>query len=484
MANLFYTPAEMVGNYISAGEKKAKLPLGRMILLGILAGACIAIGGAASNVTVHGISNVGIARTLAGVVFPVGLIMVVITGAELFTGNNLMIMSRLSGKISTGALCRNLVVVYLSNLVGSLLIVGLVALSGQLDLSSGGLGAYTIKVALGKCNLIPVKALTSGILCNILVCLAILLAGAAKDIVGKIWAIFFPIFAFVTAGFEHCVANMYYIPAGMAAAMNKDYVALAEEMYGITAEQITSLYSPNVARSLLLVTLGNMIGGMIFIAVTFYVIHKQALEAAAAAAKQGTQTVRSEASPLPLIRLGIFMADGCEEIEGLTVVDVMRRAGIAIETISINGTHQITSSHNVTFHADVTKDKADYDSYDGIVLPGGMPGTLNLGADEVVNQVIQDFAESGKLVAAICAAPSVLGQANVLVGKKATCHPGFEEKLVGAKFQRQPVVVDSNIITSRGMGTAIAFALEIVRYFLGDTAVEKVKKGLVYRGVS
>ena len=447
MANLFYTPAEMVGNYISAGEKKAKLPLGRMILLGILAGACIAIGGAASNVTVHGISNVGIARTLAGVVFPVGLIMVVITGAELFTGNNLMIMSRLSGKISTGALCRNLVVVYLSNLVGSLLIVGLVALSGQLDLSSGGLGAYTIKVALGKCNLVPVKALTSGILCNILVCLAILLAG-------------------------------------MAAAMNKDYVALAEEMYGITAEQITSLYSPNVARSLLLVTLGNMIGGMIFIAVTFYVIHKQALEAAAAAAKQGTQTVRSEASPLPLIRLGIFMADGCEEIEGLTVVDVMRRAGIAIETISINGTHQITSSHNVTFHADVTKDKADYDSYDGIVLPGGMPGTLNLGADEVVNQVIQDFAESGKLVAAICAAPSVLGQANVLVGKKATCHPGFEEKLVGAKFQRQPVVVDSNIITSRGMGTAIAFALEIVRYFLGDTAVEKVKKGLVYRGVS
>jgi len=476
-----FTPYEVQQNYLNVAKSKTEAKWYRILFLAIFAGAFIAIG--ATTATFASATATVNSNAIKAAVFPVGLIMVVITGAELFTGNNLMIMSRLSGKISTGALCRNLVVVYLSNLIGSLLIVGLVALSGQLDLSAGGLGAYTIKVALGKCNLVPVKALTSGILCNILVCLAILLAGAAKDIVGKIWAIFFPIFAFVTAGFEHCVANMYYIPAGMAAALNKDYVALAEETYGITAEQVASLYSPNVARSLLLVTLGNMVGGMIFIAVTFYVIHKQALEAAAAA-KQETRTVRTEASPLPLIRLGIFMADGCEEIEGLTVVDVMRRAGIAIETISINGSHQITSSHNVTFHADVTKDKADFESYDGIVLPGGMPGTLNLGADEVVNQVIQDFAESGKLVAAICAAPSVLGQANVLVGKKATCHPGFEEKLVGAKFQRQPVVVDSNIITSRGMGTAIAFALEIVRYFLGDTAVEKEKKGLVYRGVS
>lgn len=483
MGNLFYTPAEMVGNYISAGEKKAKLPLGRMILLGMLAGVCIAIGGAASNVTVHGITNVGIARTLAGVVFPVGLIMVVITGAELFTGNNLMIMSRLSNKISTSAMCRNLAVVYVSNLIGSLLIVGLVYLSGQFDLSGGGLGAYTIKVAVGKCNLTTQKAITSGLLCNVLVCLAILLAGAAKDIVGKIWAIFFPIFAFVTAGFEHCVANMYYIPAGMMAGLNKDYVALAEEMYGISPQQCASLYTGNSVKSLLLVTLGNMIGGMIFIGLTFFVIHKKALETAEAASR-AAEAGRTNSGPSPLIRVGIFMADGCEEIEGLTVVDVMRRAGIAIETISINGTNQVTSSHQVTFNTDTTKDKADYSSYDGIVLPGGMPGTLNLGADETVTRVIQDFAEVGKLVAAICAAPSVLGQANVLNGRKATCHPGYEDKLTGAKYQRVPVVVDSNIITSRGMGTAIAFALEIVRYFLGDTAVEKVKKGLVYRGVS
>lgn len=182
-------------------------------------------------------------------------------------------------------------------------------------------------------------------------------------------------------------------------------------------------------------------------------------------------------------KLGIFMADGCEEIEGLTVVDMARRAGIEIEMISITGKKEVTSSHAVTFMADVTKENADYESYDGIVLPGGMPGTVHLGEDETVNQVIRDFAAQGKLVAAICAAPSVLGLAGILEGKKATCHPGFEEKLLGATWLEQPVVVDGNVITSRGMGTAIAFATEIIRYFTDDATVEKVHKGLIYKGI-
>jgi 4-methyl-5(b-hydroxyethyl)-thiazole monophosphate biosynthesis len=179
-------------------------------------------------------------------------------------------------------------------------------------------------------------------------------------------------------------------------------------------------------------------------------------------------------------KIGIFMADGCEEIEGLTVVDIARRAGIEIETISITGTDRVTSSHKVTFLTDTTKEEADYASYDGIVLPGGMPGTVHLGEDETVGRVIREFAADGKLVAAICAAPSVLGQAGILEGKKATCHPGFEEKLTGANCFLDAVVRDGNIITSRGMGTAIPFALEIVRYFLDDAAVDKVKTGLVY----
>lgn len=180
-------------------------------------------------------------------------------------------------------------------------------------------------------------------------------------------------------------------------------------------------------------------------------------------------------------KIGIFMADGCEEIEGLTVVDIVRRAKMEIVMISITGKREVTSSHQVTFLTDALAAEADYDTLDGIVLPGGMPGTLNLQADETVNKVIRQFAAEGKLVCAICAAPSVLGAAGILEGKCATCHPGFEEKLTGARVEEKEVVVDGNVITSRGMGTAIPFALEIVRYFADDETVEQVRKGLVYR---
>lgn len=180
-------------------------------------------------------------------------------------------------------------------------------------------------------------------------------------------------------------------------------------------------------------------------------------------------------------KIGIFMADGCEEIEGLTVVDIVRRAKMEIVMISITGKREVTSSHQVTFLTDALAAEVDYDTLDGIVLPGGMPGTLNLQADETVSKVIRQFAAEGKLVCAICAAPSVLGAAGILEGKWATCHPGFEEKLTGARVEEKEVVVDGNVITSRGMGTAIPFALEIVRYFADDETVEQVRKGLVYR---
>ena len=159
-------------------------------------------------------------------------------------------------------------------------------------------------------------------------------------------------------------------------------------------------------------------------------------------------------------KIGIFMADGCEEIEGLTVVDIVRRAKMDITMISVNGKREVTSSHGVTFLVDAVAEEVDYDALDGIVLPG-----------------------EGKLVAAICAAPSVLGAAGILEGRRATCHPGFEEKLTGASTSEDAVVVDGNIITSRGMGTAIPFALEIVRYFADDAAVEHIKDGLVYHVV-
>lgn len=179
-------------------------------------------------------------------------------------------------------------------------------------------------------------------------------------------------------------------------------------------------------------------------------------------------------------KTGIFMAEGCEEIEGLTVVDILRRAGLEIEMISINETVSITGSHGISFLADKIFEQVNFDEFDAIVLPGGMPGTLNLGAHEGVLAVIRKFAKEGKLVAAICAAPSVLGAAGILNGKKATCHPGFEDKLTGAAPSEDSVVSDGNIITSRGMGTAIDFALEIVKYLKDEAAVVDLKTKLVY----
>ncbi|MBR4026230.1 MAG: DJ-1/PfpI family protein [Lachnospiraceae bacterium] len=179
-------------------------------------------------------------------------------------------------------------------------------------------------------------------------------------------------------------------------------------------------------------------------------------------------------------KIGIFLADGCEEIEALTVVDIVRRAGIEITMISITDDLKVTSSHNVSFLAEITAKEADYDSFDGIVLPGGMPGTIHLKESAYVQEVICKFAEEGKLVSAICAAPSVLGEADLLNGKNATCYPEFEEKLLGASIVETDVVRDGNIITSRGMGTAIPFALEIVRYFMGGEKAEELMNGIIY----
>lgn len=189
---------------------------------------------------------------------------------------------------------------------------------------------------------------------------------------------------------------------------------------------------------------------------------------------------RGQKGGYAMSKTGIFMAEGCEEIEGLTVVDILRRAGLEIEMISINETVSITGSHGISFLADKIFEQVNFDEFDAIVLPGGMPGTLNLGAHEGVLAVIRKFAKEGKLVAAICAAPSVLGAAGILNGKKATCHPGFEDKLTGAAPSEDSVVSDGNIITSRGMGTAIDFALEIVKYLKDEAAVVDLKTKLVY----
>lgn len=275
MSKNFNSPAEVIEMCMDNCEKKVRLPLLEMILMGILAGAFVAVGAATSGTAVHDIANVGLGRMLSGVIFPVGLMMIVFLGGELVTGNCLIFLDVLGKRVTVKECVRDLVIIYFSNMVGAVFVATLIYFSGNMDYSKGLLGAYAIRVAVGKVTISPFTGITSGILCNMLVCVAVLIATAANDIAGKIWGIFFPIFAFVVGGFEHCVANMFYIPVGMMAARNPAYGAKAQLAYGLTAEEIGSLTIMNALKNLIPVTIGNIIGGMICIALPCYLIYKK-----------------------------------------------------------------------------------------------------------------------------------------------------------------------------------------------------------------
>ena len=185
-------------------------------------------------------------------------------------------------------------------------------------------------------------------------------------------------------------------------------------------------------------------------------------------------------------RVAVFVAPGLEEIEGLTVVDLLFRAGIPCDTVSVGEDRQVTSSHEVTIVCDRAIGEAgfSFNDYDMLVLPGGIPGTPNLRACEPLCAALTEFAEKGRPLAAICAAPSILAELGILRGRRATSNPGFQHVLAehGAELLAdEPVVVDGNLITSQGAGTAMSFALEIVQHFLGDDAVARVREGVVLR---
>ena len=259
----FLSVKEATKSYAQGCKAKAATSIGKLFGKAMLAGMMIGMGAAASSVAAHSVANVGLARLTAAVVFPVGLMMVILLGAELFTGDCLMALGVAEKHISVADCIRVLVLVFLGNFAGALIFTALVYCSGQLDYSAGGLGAYTIKVAYGKATLPFGKAFTSGILCNILVCAAVLMAICAKDISGKLLVSFFVIMLFVTAGFEHCVANMYYITAGLFCKMNPDYVNKAMELYGYTEAQLSQLSWGNfLIKNLIPVTLGNIVGGI------------------------------------------------------------------------------------------------------------------------------------------------------------------------------------------------------------------------------
>lgn len=268
------SPETVYESQLAAAEKKAALPFCRMAALGALAGACIALGACTSSMAAFGLAgrDYGLARLVAGAVFPVGLILIVLTGAELFTGNCLMEMAWASRRVSARRMLRNLGCVWCANFAGSFAVAALAWGSGQWAAGGHALGLYTVKVAAGKAALAPGAAFCSGVLCNVLVCFAILAAGASKGAAGKIFAVWFPIMAFVLGGFEHSVANMYYLPAGMLALLDPATAGKAAGI-GLGPE---SVCLAGVAKNLLFVTLGNVAGGMLCIGALWGFSHKPA----------------------------------------------------------------------------------------------------------------------------------------------------------------------------------------------------------------
>jgi len=260
--NNFNTPAEICDLTTQAAVRKANMPLLKMLILGIWAGVFIALGGVVATVAMHDISNVGLSRLVGGCVFPVCLIMVIMLGSELFTGNCLMVSALCERKIGFGGWMKNLAVVYVGNFIGSLIIAGLMVASTLWNYTDGGLGAFAIKMAITKTSLPFGTALASGILCNILVCAAVLLATGARDAIGKIIGAWFPVMAFAVSGFEHSIANMYYIFSGVFAAGNPKFVDKAAELYGVGADGLAHLGATGILSNLVPVTLGNIIGGV------------------------------------------------------------------------------------------------------------------------------------------------------------------------------------------------------------------------------
>jgi 4-methyl-5(b-hydroxyethyl)-thiazole monophosphate biosynthesis len=182
-----------------------------------------------------------------------------------------------------------------------------------------------------------------------------------------------------------------------------------------------------------------------------------------------------------MTKVYIFLANGFEEIEGLTVVDLLRRANIDITMVSITGDLFVTGSHQIVIKADALFEKVDYADADMLVLPGGMPGTQHLSGHEGLDELLRNFNSKGKKISAICAAPSVLGSKGLLKGKKATCYPGYEDALLGAHIKNDAVVIDGNFTTSRGLGTAIDFSLALIKNLKSEAVAADIANSIQYQ---
>ena len=271
-------PAEMAKRAEEIGVKKASMDGLTMLTLAVLAGAFIALGGVFSTVALAGAGDApwGPVRVLAGAVFSLGLILVVVGGAELFTGNNLIVMAWAGGRVRTTALLRNWSIVYVGNFLGALSIALAVYAGGTYEAGEGAFGATALAIAATKLRLDFWPAVTLGILCNVLVCLAVWLSYSARTTADRILAIVPPISAFVAAGFKHSIANMYFVPLGLfIAAFDPAFVAAR----ALEAQAQTLSWGGFLARNLVPVTIGNVIGGTLLVGAVYWFVYLRARSA-------------------------------------------------------------------------------------------------------------------------------------------------------------------------------------------------------------
>lgn len=266
-------PPQMLDVCVDAGAGKAESSALKLFVLAVLAGAFIAFAGAGSNMAAFNLladpGTYGLGRMVAGTVFTAGLIMVVLAGGELFTGNVLIVASLADRKTTVLKMLRNWGIVYVGNFVGAVMIAFMCYYGGQFTGGDSLLGAVTVKIAAGKVTMPFMKAFVMGILCNWLVSLAVWMSYSSSAVGGKIAAMFFPIWVFVTCGFEHCIANMYYIPAGIFA--KADFGALS----GVAAESLDALNWLGMIHNLVPVTLGNIVGAGVFVAMAYWIAYRK-----------------------------------------------------------------------------------------------------------------------------------------------------------------------------------------------------------------
>lgn len=274
MADIFgfdsYSPKEIAEKVENVGVTKARLPFLSVMMLGILAGAFISLGAMYFTLVTSDKSlSFALSRLLGGVTFSLGLILVIVAGAELFTGNNLLVMAWVNKRISTTELLKNWAIVFISNFIGSIGIVMLVILSEHWKMGGGSVGMHAVSIAASKTSLSFGEAFLKGVLCNLLVCLAVWLSLAGRSVTDKIFAIIFPISAFVALGFEHSIANMYFIPLGI---LIRDL-----GLSGLPPD--TNLQHLNwlgFLRNIIPVTLGNIAGGSVLVALVYYIVYRRA----------------------------------------------------------------------------------------------------------------------------------------------------------------------------------------------------------------